>query len=279
MKWSTMAIGLAITVVLVAPAAAQQSLGDVAGSIKLKRPEGESVVIDQNNVGKAARPPRGTESDLLRDVIGDCLTESNALHDLIFESRDGSSFYRDPWRDRVEEVGLRLDDALAELRWIEVDGRSQEAYDLAGRGADLIDDALMILRSAIAKDRPVYSESRTLSKEAARYFKDAQTALGVASRADAAEQAPPLINPIEADQVMTGLCGGRHGLGTSGFDSCVAEQRAAVDAMAGRSAPSVGLDASPFNVIRNNCRFEWPNNYVDMDRCERTRIATQKTRR
>ena len=279
MKWSTMAIGLAITVVLVAPAAAQQSLGDVAGSIKLKRPEGESVVIDQNNVGKAARPPRGTESDLLRDVIGDCLTESNALHDLVLESRDGSSFYQDPWRDRVEEVGLRLDDALAELRLIEVDGRSQEAYDLAGRGADLIDDALIILRSAIAQDRPVYSESGTLSKEAARYFKDAQTALGVASRADAAEQAAPLINPIEADQVMTGLCGGRHGLGTSGFDSCVAEQRAAVDAMAGRSAPGVGLDASPFNVIRNNCRFEWPNNYVDMDRCERTRIATQKARR
>ena len=279
MKWSTMAIGLAITVVLVAPAAAQQSLGDVAGSIKLKRPEGESVVIDQYNVGKAARPPRGSESDLLRDVIGDCLTESNALHDLVFETRDGSSFYRDPWRDRVEAVGLRLDDALAELRLIEVDGRSQEAYDLAGRGADLIGDALMILRSAIAEDRPVYSESGTLSKEAARYFKDAQTALGVASRADAAEQAAPLINPIEADQVMTGLCGGRHGLGTSGFDSCVAEQRAAVDAMAGRSAPGVGLDASPFNVIRNNCRFEWPNNYVDMDRCERTRIATQKARR
>jgi len=274
-----MAIGLAITVILVAPVAAQQSLGDVAGSIKLKRPEGESVVIDQNNVGKAGRQPRGTESDLLRDVVGDCLTESNALHDLIIEARDGSSFYRDPWRDRVEGVGLRLDDAIAELRLIAVEGRSLEAYELAGRGADLIGDAIMILRSAIAMDRPLYSESRTLSKEAARYFKDAQTALGVASRADAAEQAAPLINPIEADQVTTALCGGQYGVGSSRVDSCYDEQRAAVDAMAGRSAPGVGLDAASFNVIRNNCQFEWPSNYVHMDRCERTRIATQKARR
>ena len=278
MKWSTTTIGLAITVVLVAPVAAQQSLGDVAGSIKLKRPEGESVVIDQNTVGKARRQQVGTESDLLRDVVGDCLTETSALHDLIFETRDGTSFYRDPWRDRFEEVGFQLDGALDELALISVDGRYQEAYDLAGRGADLVNDALVILRSAIAQDRPVFSESRTLSKEAIRYFEDAQTALGAASRADAAEEAAPLINPIEAGRVMAALCGGRYGEGSTGFDSCVAEQRAAVDAMTARSAPGVGLDAASFNVIRNNCRFEWPNSYVYQDRCERTRIAARKAR-
>jgi len=279
MKWSTLVIGLAITVVLVAPVAAQQSLGDVAGSIKLKRPEGESVVIDRDSVAQSRRGPTGgTDSRLLRDIVGDCLTETTALHDLAEETRDGTSFYRDPWRDRVEEVGSRLDGALDELDLVVVEGRYQEAYNLAGRGADQAREALVIIRRAIAGNQPVYSEARTLSREAVDHFKDAQKALGAASRANAAEEAAPSINPIEANRVMTAFCRGKYAEDSSDFESCIAEQRAAVDAMAGRSAPSVGLDAASFNVIRNNCRFEWPNNFVTQDRCEQRRIAAKKTR-
>ena len=279
MKISTVVVCLAITGIAAAPALAQQSLGDVAGSIKLKRPEGETVVIDQNSVGKARSQRRDTESNLLRDVIGDCLTETSALRDLIYETRDGQSFYRDPWRNRVEEVGFRLDDALDELELVAVEGRYQAAYELAGRGADQAREALVIIRRAIASDQPVYSEARILSREAADQFENAQKALGAASRADAAEEAAPLINPIEADRVMNALCGGGSAEGSSGFDSCIAEQRAAIDAMAGRSAPGVGLDAASFNVIRNNCRFEWPDNFVTQDHCERTRIAAKQARK
>jgi len=279
MKWSTLAIGLTVIVALVAPATAQQSLGDVAGSIKLNRPEGESVVIDRDSITLSRRGPTGgTDSELLSDIVSACLTESTALRDLLEETRDGTSFYRDPWRGRVEAVGFRLDGALEDLRLFVVDGRYQEAYDLAGRGSDMAGDALVILRSAIAEDRPVFSESKTLSKEAVRHFKDAQSALGVASRADSAEQEAPSINPIEADRVMSALCGGQYGVGSSPVDSCFVEQRAAVDAMAGRFPADVGLDAASFNVIRNNCRFEWPKNYVNEDRCERTRMASRQTR-
>jgi len=279
MKWSTLAIGLTVTVALVAPATAQQSLGDVAGSIKLKRPEGESVVIDRDSIAQSRqRPAGGADSVLLSEIVGECLTEATALRDLVEETRDGTSFYRDPWRDRVEAVGFRLDGALEDLRLIVVDGRFQEAYDLAGQGSDMVGDALVILRSAITDDRPVFSESKTLSREAVRHFKSAQTAIGVASRVDAAEQEAPSINPIEADRVMSALCGGQYGVGSSRVDSCFDGQRAALNAMAGRFPPDVGLDAASFNVIRNNCRFEWPNNYGDMDRCERTRMANRKAR-
>jgi len=281
MRCSTLAIGLTITVALVAPATAtaQQSLGDVAGSIKLKRPEGEAVVIDRDAITQSRRGPTGgTDSRLLRDIVGDCLTETAALRDLAEETRDGTSFYRDPWRGRVEAVGFRLDGALEELRMVAVDGRYQEAYGLAGRGADLAGDALVILRNAITEDRPVYSESKTLSNEAVRFFDEAQSAIRTAMRADAAEEEAPFISPIEANRVMSAFCGGQYGVGSSGFDSCVAGQRAAVDAMAGRFPPGVGLDAASFNVIRHDCRFEWSDNYVNQDRCERTRIAAKKAR-
>jgi hypothetical protein len=278
MKISGILISLAIAAFAVAPAMAQQSLGDVAGSIKLKRPESESVVIDQNNVGKARRgPTSGTETDLFREILDDCLTDTRGLHGLLVETRDGESFYREEWRGRVQELGLQLDGALEELGLVRVESRYGEALDLAWYGSDTASDALEILRGAIDLNRPVYSEARTLSEEAIRAFESAQKSIGAASRAAAAEELAPPINPIEANRVMTSLCGGRHGAGSNGYESCIAEQRAAVDAMAGRSAPGVGLDAISFNVIRNNCRFEWADNYVNQDRCERTRIAAKRT--
>ena len=101
MKWSRVVSGFACLLIAAAPVAAQQSLGDVAGSIKLKRPEGESVVIDQNSVGQNRRTQTGsTDAVQFRDAIEGCLTETRALYDLVMETRDGSSFYRDEWRGR-----------------------------------------------------------------------------------------------------------------------------------------------------------------------------------
>ena len=279
MKWSRLVLGILTAVVVAAPAAAQQSLGEVAGSIKLKRPEGESVVVDSDTVGQTRRAQTGlTDGGFLRDAVADCLTETRALYDLVGETRNGTSFYRDEWRDRVAEVGLRLDGARQDVGLFVAEGRLLEAYELAERGANTATAALEVLRGAIADDRPVFSEAGTLSKEAIRLLGDAQAAIGAAVRADAAEDTPPPINPIDADRVITTLCRGRYGEASSGFTSCSAAQRAAVDAMAGRFAPGIGLDAISFNVIRNNCRFEWPDNYVSQDRCERQRAAAKKSR-
>jgi hypothetical protein len=279
MKISGILASLAIAALVVPPASAQQSLGDVAGSIKLKRPEGESVVIDQNSVKNTrGRLAGGSESDFFLDTLDDCLTETRALHDLLVEARAGEAFYQTEWRGRVQEVGLRLDGARQELALVSVEGRYLEAYERAELGSATAGDALEILLGAMAQNRPVFSEARRLSEEAIRTFESAQKAIGVASRADAAEAPAPLINPIEANRVMTAYCGGRFEQGSSGLDTCIEEQRAAVDAMAGRSAPGSGLDASSFNLIRNNCRFEWSDNYVNQDRCERQRIAAKKSR-
>jgi len=278
MKISGILIGLAIATLVTAPAVAQQSLGDVAGSIKLKRPEGDSVVIDQDSVKSTrGRISFGTESEFFGDTLGDCLIETRALHDLLLEARAGEAFYQEEWRTEVREVGLRLEGAREELALVSLDSRYEAAYELAEMASVTAGDALGILLTAIDQNRPVFSEARRLSGEAIRTFERAQKAISAASRAEAAEEPAPMINPIEANQVMTTFCGGRYGQGSEGFDSCIAEQRAAVDAMAGRSVAGVGLDPVSFNVIRNNCRFEWSNDYVNMDRCERQRIAAKRS--
>jgi hypothetical protein len=178
------------------------------------------------------------------------------------EARAGEAFYQTEWRGRVQEVGLRLDGARQELALVSVEGAYLEAYEQAEFGSATAGDALEILLGAMAQNRPVFSEARRLSEEAIRTFENAQKAIGVASRVEAGEAPAPMINPIEANRVMTDYCGGRYEQGSSGFDSCIA----------------AGLDASSFNLIRNNCRFEWSDNYVNQDRCERQRIAAKKSR-
>ena len=279
MKISTLATGLAIAVTTVPAVMAQQSLGDVAGSIKLKRPQGEAVVIDQNSVGTGHR--RGavaSEGDFFGALLDDCLIESRALHELLVEVRDGEGFYQNEWRERVQETGLRLDSALDDVGLVRVEDRYRGAFELAEYGVVTAADALEIVRGAIADNRPVFSESRRLTDEAIRAFEEAQGAIAVASRAAAAQQPAPPINPIEANRTMSSLCRRRYEAGSSGYESCLAEQRAAIDTMAGRSPASAGLDPMSFNVIRNNCRFEYSDNFVNQDQCELRRIAAKKSR-
>ena len=152
----------------------------------------------------------------------------------------------------------------------------QQALELANHGADTAGDGYQVLSDAIAQNRPVFSEARRLSEEAIQAFEKAKNEIGAASRANAAEEYALPINPLEANEVMTSLCRSGYAEGSSGFNQCMTEQRAAVDAMGTRSGPGVGLDATTFNRIRNNCRFEWPNNYVSMDRCERSGVAAKK---
>jgi hypothetical protein len=274
MNRSAWLIGVVVLMAAV-PLAAQQSLGDVAGSIKLNRPDGEPIVIDHNNVRSVGRPAAKTDVAFFRGTVDDCLTETRALYGLVMEARDGTSFYRDEWRSRFAEIGLRLDGARDELAMVQTDGRFPEAYETAERGSDTAGAALEIMRGAIAGDRPVFSEAGTLSMEAIRLFEDAQTAIGVASRADAVEEPPGLINPIDADRDISALCGGRHGENSSGFEGCVAEQKSALEGLTARSAPAVGLTAVDFNIIRNNCRAEWPGNYVNQNQCEQRRMAAK----
>jgi hypothetical protein len=277
MKRSAGIIGLTLVIATAVPVAAQQSLGDVAGSIKLNRPEGEPVVIDHNTVRSAGRARTGTtDVGFTNDILDDCLAETRALHGLVVEARDGRSFYRDGWRSRVLEVALRLDGARAELDTVRAEGRYLEAYQKALQGSETAGAALEIIRGAIAEDRPVFSEAGSLSLEAVRQFEEAQAAIGIASRADAAEDTPVMINPIEADRDISAVCRGRYDDDSDGFEECVAAQRSALDTLVRRSGPTVGLPVVDFNVIRNNCRGEWPGDFVHQDRCEQRRIAAKK---
>jgi len=276
MRWNRVAAVWLSAVAVVAPAVAQQSLGDVADSIKLKKTGDDVVVIDQRSVGRSRSTSAAlTDGEFLLETTQECAAAAQALGNLLGETGSGDVFYDDGWRARVEEAGEQFDQPREELALIDVPERYTAAYDKADRGATATTVGLGILRAAISADRPLFSEAKLELADGARLLESAARDLRAVLRTEAAEGPPLPIDPIAADRSFDTVCRKSFALGSQGFDSCIAEQKAAMDTIIGRSAPSVRLDQATFNRIRNNCRYEWPDDFVNRNLCERTRIGAK----
>ena len=274
MRWIVAAVAVLIIVVGAGSAPAQQSLSEVAGSIKLKKPEGEQVVIDRATLGQSSRTTsKMSVSDALLETTGECAVAARTLVDLLDQTGGSMAFYDDDWRDRVAVAGEEMDQASNNQRMIVGQGRYETADETAERGCEMAEAGLETLRDAIAADRPVFSEAKRQMIEGIRLLESAQTDIRAVMRQEDLEADSPLMNPIAADQSIRLLCGRRFAQETDGYAGCVDDQKAAVSALGGRYAPAVGLESAEFNVVRNNCRFEWPDDFVNRDRCERQRIA------
>lgn len=268
-------VGVLTIVVGAGVASGQQSLSEVAGSIKLKKPQGEQVVIDRASLGQSgsSRSAMMSTSDALLETTEAYAAAAVTLVNLIEESGGSMAFYDEGWRGRVSDAGEVMDQTDNDLRMIVGQGRYEAADATADRGATAALAGLEILRGAIAEDRPVFSEARRQLSEGIRLFESAQNAIRAAKREDAAEADPQPINPIAADQSIKTLCGRRFARESDGFDGCVDEQKAALDALNGRYASTVGLESTEFNIVRNKCQVEWPGDFVNRNRCELQRFA------
>jgi hypothetical protein len=76
---------------------------------------------------------------------------------------------------------------------------------------------------------------------------------------------------------MRALCGRRYYEGSDPYHSCLDQQQAAFDALLLRSGASFGIDEASFYRARNECRLEWPYDFVARDSCERQRVAVGST--
>ena len=275
MRWTMAVFWVAIIVAGAGSVAAQQSLSEVAGSIKLKKPEGETVVIDRATLGQSDRPEQsaGSTADALLETSEGCAVAAQVVLDLLGEAGASMAFYEAEWRGRVAEAADELDRAHESLRFTVGRGRYEEAYDTADRGADLTMDGLDALRDSIAANQPVYTEAKRQIAEGIRLLESAQAAIRTVERQEGDEVDPPLIDPIAADRSITSLCGRRFSRETDGYGDCVESQKAAMNALVGRYPPTVGLEVTDFNIVRNQCLHEWPGDFVNRDRCEQRRAA------
>jgi len=280
MRWYWGILVLLGAVGLAAPATAQERLGDVAGSIELKNKGDAEIVIDQRSV-RRSRSASATLSDgeALLEATEECVAAAKTLNGLLGQTGSGTVFYDDGWRARVESAGDRWEQARARFDAIDARGRYAAPYDTAQSGANATTIGLGILRAAISADKPNFSEAKRQIAEGVRLLESARWDVGVAVRAQRAEEPPPVIDPIAADRSINATCRKSYSESSEGFDTCIAAQKAAIDAINIRNAGAVRLDPAVFNTIRNSCRQEWPDDFVQRNQCEQRQIGwkTQET--
>ena len=273
MRWTTVVVGAILAVGLASPAGAQQNLSEVAGKIKLKKPEGGSVVIDQHSVGRMVRSgTAGTDGEILLEATKSCADAARLLSDLLAETGSGEVFYDDGWRGRVKTAGETFEEAHKELGFAPVPVRFEAAYDMAESGSDEAAAGLEVLRQAISMDRPQFTEATTNLTTANNILDQAMAEMRRVLRAENAEQLPPTVDALALSNAIRDLCRGRYTEGSEGYDYCISEQEKAGEAISSRFAFTVGLEEADFNTIRNGCLYEWPGDLVQRNACERRRI-------
>ena len=278
MRWMTAAIGSILIAALATPAGAQQDLSEVAGKIKLKRPEGESVVIDQRSVSSKVAVRGGSDGEILLESTTRVADTARSISALIGETGSGEVFYDDRWRARVNAAGEIMDEARKELEFVAVPERLSAAYEKVELGSTEVGEGLEVLREAIAIDRPQFTKAKTQIAEGTELLDEAMAAMRVVFREEEAEKPAPSIDPMTANDGIRALCRGKFTEGSEGFSHCVATQEAAQEAITGRFAFNVGLDENAFNTIRNGCLYEWPDDLDQRDSCERRRMAAAARR-
>ena len=263
--------------IIAAPVTAQQKLGDVAGSIKIKHPEGESVVIDGSEIGQTSRRNTGSsDADFLYDVLSDCLDVARGLSALLTDAPTISPIvYSEGWRTQLADVGQRLEAMERELQMMPEAGAYEVAYQKGVTGMEQVRQGYDAVLTATNTRRFVTSPIKQQVSGGGDVIEGAMAEIRAVGRTQAATATPPVIDPIAASASIRKVCSRQGAEGSRAYNDCVDVQEAAKDALMARTGPAVGLDTESFNKIRNGCLYEWPDNYFNRDACEVRRAAAR----
>jgi hypothetical protein len=263
-------VGFAV-VLAAGVAAAQQRLGDIAGTIRIQR-TGEDAVIDQRTVEPGGRPPAGA-GDAHHDRLAACVEEAKAFRAVLREAFTEDLFLQYDWRGRSLEAATRLEVALRTLLVSQPRAELMGAWNEAMTGVDGLEWAVATIRASFDEDSPqLYMD---VIRSIDGHIGTVETAMAEMRRLGREGQAvaPPAdVDVVAADEVIARRCGALGEPGTSGYDSCAEQQRAALAAIQNRFTFSYNLDEPTFNRIRNDCALEFPNDLSARDACERRRM-------
>jgi len=268
-----LALVMAGTMAVAAAGFGEQRLQSVAGSIKLKRPAGEQLVIVEPEPRTPGSRMETTGADLI--AMAEQLLESGrAASAVLDESRSGLTFFEGGWRRRMLDALAEIDTTRFSLELIEAPERYRDTVARVADGAREYQLAAGIVRWAILRDQPVFSRAFDHMRVGEREVGAALGGLRTVGAVEGSEATPPSIDPFTASQAMAGACRAYVGA-TQGadYDRCIERQQAAVQAIEHRFSFTERIDEPAFNAIRNRCREEWPRDFISRDRCERQAMA------
>jgi hypothetical protein len=266
-------------ILLGATSASAQGLADAGRPIGSKSDESKGLVIDNSNLTKASTSSRVvTGSSWVLETVEESVESLKELNLVLTETASDTVFFDSEWRRRVADSIVRFRLAQSDLSINEPDPRYLRSLDRLQEGIDAAETAIVALEAAIENDQALYVYLKKDLIAAEKAMESAFAQLRADYRVEQAEAPAPPIDPIAADRSISTLCGRRYGSGTDNYTACVSSQQAAINQIMVRSAPGSGLGAPSFNTIRNQCRWEYPDDYVGRDRCEVRRIAARLDR-
>ncbi len=255
---------------------AQDRLSDAGKGLSLDHPEGEQLLLIEDETGQSATliDISGVEAVELAERA---LALGRTAESVLAETRSRDLFYDEGWRIRMIEACSDLENMVRSLNLLRPPDRFSELFAEVEAGARRYQLAAGMMRSAIARDEPLYGGAFDQFTAAGNTLLAGLVELRIENEREASEQPAPLLDPFASRQAAATLCKERYAGGPrAGYDSCMAQQAAAVDAIGGRFSFSVGVDEATFNSIRNGCRADWPDDMVARNRCELTRADAAK---
>ena len=271
LRWLALVITGAM--VAVTTSFAEQRLQDVAGTIELKRPAGEQLVIVEPEPRQPGARMAATGPDLVA-LAEQLLDSGRAASAVLDESRSGLTFFEGGWRRRMLDALAEIDTTRFSLELVEVGERYADAVARLADAAREYQLAAGIVRWAIRRDQPVFSKAFDHMRAGEREVGAAMAGLRQVGGVEVAQGQSPPIDPYAAGQAMAEACRSYVGA-TQGpdWDRCLTRQRAAVAAIDHRFSFTEGVEEPAFNALRNRCREEWPRDFIGRDRCERQAIS------
>ena len=257
-------------------ALAQDRLSDAGKGLSLDHPEGEQLLLIEDETGQAATliDISGAEAVELAERA---LALGRTAESVLAETRSRDLFYDEGWRIRMIEACTDLENMVRSLNLLRPPDRYSDSFAAVEAGARRYELAAGMMRSAIVRDEPLYGGAFDQFTAAGNALLAGLVELRLEHEREALEQPPPALDPFAARQAAAALCDERYASGPrAGYDSCMAQQAAALDAISRRFGFSVGVDQATFNSIRNGCGADWPDDMVARNRCELTRADATK---
>jgi hypothetical protein len=258
--------------------AAQDRLGEVAGSIKLNPDaitETEGFVEDPKTAIMA-------DHELFRTVLGDCSITADAIGDMVDEARSTILYRDDVLPTRLGAATLDLDTQIQEIYLLRLSddfarpkSTARDAADQCARATESIREELSRQGVAFATAKEEITECREGLTRAMEQLESTTASGQHAGSGDVAATDEEVVDEGPSDdEVIDEVCRSKATAGSDAFDACVGRQNRALAALSSRTPENELLDPSAFDEIRAICSRTHPSDFYLRDQCEVEKMTT-----
>ena len=209
---------------------------------------------------------------ILQGVVEEGLAQIRPLIGLLEAARKGGLFTDPEWRAQIDEAGMRIEMVQQDLRSAWEPGRYDAAYELAERAMALAAMSATTVQEGIARNKLSITVPLEQLNEGVGLLQDALPLIRLNIRQKRSVAAPPPLDSTAAIATARDLCDRKFAAKSEKWTKCIDEQNASVRSINLRDHLVAGIEETDFNKIRNECRFEWPDDFVLQDRCEAQRV-------